>query len=205
MTTEDLTRLDAVLAGGGVAIVPTDTVYGLACALDVDGAVENMYAVKGRDRGKPCQVLAYGADLFADVVDGLDATTRSVVSAVLPGSVTCIIADPTGRYAAASGDARGSVGLRVPRMAPEFTAIRRLLVATSANAPGGPSPARVEEIPEDIRARVDHIVDIGPLPGTASTVLDLTDVAKGVGIIRTGPEIDNLFSVLEKLRVRIRR
>lgn len=205
MSAPDTERLNEVLRGGGVALVPTDTVYGLACALDVEGAVERLYEVKGRERGKPCQVLVYRPDLVEDVIAATDEAARSVIRAVVPGTVTCIIGDPSGRFAAASGDAAGSVGLRVPSMDHAFDSVDQILVATSANAPGGASPATVADVPTDIRDRVDLVVDVGPLPGTASTVLDLTRMSKGVRIVRTGPDMDGLFDVLDGLGVRIRR
>ncbi len=201
----DVEHLNRVLRHGGVALVPTDTVYGLACSLDVEGAVDRLYEVKGRDRGKPCQVLVYRPDLVEEAVAATDEAARSVIRAVTPGTVTCIIGDPSGRFAEASGSAVGSVGLRVPRMPDAFAAVNQLLVATSANDPGGPSPAAVDEVPAGIRARVDLVVDVGPLPGTASSVLDLTRMPDGVRIVRAGPDMDGLFDVLDGLGVRVRR
>ena len=49
-----------------------------------------------------------------------------------------------------------------------------VMVATSANLPGGPDPGTIDEVPEEIRAAADAIVDVGPLPGTPSTVIDFT-------------------------------
>jgi L-threonylcarbamoyladenylate synthase len=48
------------------------------------------------------------------------------------------------------------------------------MAATSANHPGGPDPRRLEDVPDAIRAAVDALVDGGEVPGTPSTVLDLT-------------------------------
>ena len=50
----------------------------------------------------------------------------------------------------------------------------RCLVATSANLPGGPDPHTIADVPERLRAAAAAVVDVGPLPGTPSTVLDLT-------------------------------
>ena len=202
---DDLGRLVAVLREGGVAVVPTDTVYGLACALDVDGAVERLYEVKGRDRGQPCQVLSYDGERALAAVGEVDPAVEAVLRAVLPGTVTCIVADPAGRFAAASGTAVGSVGVRVPLMPEAFGTVEGLLVATSANAPGGPSPSSVADVPADLIARVDHVVDIGPLPGTASSVIDLTDLDAGVRVVRAGPDMDDLFDVLDGLGLWVRR
>jgi tRNA A37 threonylcarbamoyladenosine synthetase subunit TsaC/SUA5/YrdC len=49
-----------------------------------------------------------------------------------------------------------------------------VMVATSANLPGGPDPGTIAEVPEEIRAAASAIVDVGPLPGTPSTVIDFS-------------------------------
>ena len=67
--------------------------------------------------------------------------------------------------------------MRVPRLPPESDEVVRavgVVFATSANAAGGPSPRRLEDMPDEIRAACGAVVDAGELPGTPSTVLDLT-------------------------------
>src|SRR5215468_9287057 len=59
-----------------------------------------------------------------------------------------------------------------------------VVAATSANRHGGPDPRTVDEVPREIRDRCGSIVDAGPLPGTPSTVLDLT--GPGPRVIREG-------------------
>lgn len=182
-------RLRAALAEGEVALVPTDTVYGLAAALDVPAGVEALYALKGLPRGRPVQVLVFSADLLATALSALDPVTRGAAAALLPGPATCLVPDPLGRYAAAAGDAAGSVGLRAPRMEGLIAALDLLLVATSANHPGGPDPSSLAEVPQDLR-RVARALDGGPLPGTASAVVDLRAVASGgdAALVRPGPD-----------------
>ena len=138
--------LREALLAGGVAIVPTDTVYGLVAALDVPAGVEALYALKGRPRSQPCQVLLATPELLAEATAALDPLTRAAVAALLPGPVTCVVPDPSGRYAAAAGDAVGTVGLRAPAPGP-LAALGLPLVATSANEPDGPDPATLEEVP----------------------------------------------------------
>ena len=70
-----------------------------------------------------------------------------------------------------------AIGVRVPALdgdALELLTRAEALVATSANLPGGPDPRTVDEVPEEIRRAAHAIVDAGPLPGTPSTVIDLT-------------------------------
>ncbi|MGD9694137.1 MAG: L-threonylcarbamoyladenylate synthase [Thermoleophilia bacterium] len=186
----DVAALRAELLGGRVALLPTDTVYGLAAALDSPEGIEALYALKGRPRSQPCQVLIYGAPLLAELLARLDAVTRAIAAALLPGPATCLVPDPQGRFAAAAGDAPGAVGLRAPRMEGPLASLDLPLVATSANDPGGPDPAVVADVPERLRLGAGIVADAGHLPGTASAVLDLRAVAdRGPAVlIRPGPD-----------------
>jgi L-threonylcarbamoyladenylate synthase len=175
---------------GGLALVPTDTVYGLAAALDVEEGIAGLYALKGRPRTQPCQVLIYSQRLLRDALEALPESVARAAAALLPGPATCLVPDAAGRYAAAAGAERGSVGLRAPRMPEPFAAIDIPLAATSANHPGGRDPRRVDEVPADLRAGVCATVDLGELPGVASAVVDLRPVARGgsARLVRPGPD-----------------
>ena len=105
--TADLPALRRALLAGRVAVVPTDTVYGLAAALDVPAGVAALYALKGRPRSQPCQVLLFGPALLDEAMAALDPLTRAAAAGLLPGPVTCLVPDPAGRYAAASGETPG--------------------------------------------------------------------------------------------------
>jgi L-threonylcarbamoyladenylate synthase len=146
----------AALRAGRAVILPTDTVYGL-CALP--GNEDVLYELKGRDRSKPVALLAADVDALVAAVPGLD---RAVLERYLPGPFTLVF---------------GGVGVRVPDLPPVAAEVVRevgVVAATSANASGGPSPRRVEDVPEEIRAACGAIVDAGELPGVPSTVVDLT-------------------------------
>lgn len=178
------------LLEGGVAIVPTDTVYGLAAALGSREGVAGLYALKGRPRSQPCQVLIYAPALLEDALAALPDAVRAAAAALLPGPATCLVPDAAGRYDAAAGAEAGSVGLRAPRMPEEFDAIDVPLVATSANHPGGTDPRRLADVPSDLRGGVAAALDMGELPGVASAVVDLRAVARGgaARLVRPGPD-----------------
>jgi L-threonylcarbamoyladenylate synthase len=183
-------ELRPALLGGGVALVPTDTVYGLAAWLDSRAGVDALYALKGRPRDQPCQVLVYSRPLLDEALGYLDPATRRAARALLPGPVTCLVPDPQRRYAAAAGGAPGAVGLRAPRADGPLASLDLPLVATSANRSGGPDPAAVAAVPEELRAGCAVVLDAGPLPGVASAVVDLRAVAGGgpAALVRPGPD-----------------
>jgi tRNA A37 threonylcarbamoyladenosine synthetase subunit TsaC/SUA5/YrdC len=90
------------------------------------------------------------------------------------------------------------VGLRAPRIRGPLAGLDLPLVATSANEPGGPDPAEMDEVPARIRAAVACEVDGGRLPGTASAVVDLRAVPEGgpARLLRPGPDPDGVAAAL---------
>jgi L-threonylcarbamoyladenylate synthase len=157
------------MAAGGVAVFPSDTVYGLACDPENAAAVERMYALKGRAPDKPSAVMFFDAGLALAALPELGSRTRALMGRLLPGGVTLVLPNPRGRYPLAGGDA---LGLRVPDV-PLLRGVGRPVLQSSANVAGGPDARRIEEVPSAIRAGADLVVDAGELPGTPSTVVDV--------------------------------
>ena len=163
-------RLAGVIAAGGVALFPADTVYGLACAPDDEDAFRRIYELKGRPESKPSAVMWF----HRDAVDlEVGERTRAAMDALLPGMVTLLLPNPARRYPLACGPDPSVIGVRVPQL-PGMDLWRRPILQTSANLAGGPEARRLADVPESIRAGVDLCIDGGELPGVASTVIDLS-------------------------------
>jgi L-threonylcarbamoyladenylate synthase len=177
-------ELEACIAAGGVAVFPSDTVYGLACDPESRAAVERMYSLKGRAPDKPSAVMWFDAALALAALPELGARTRALASRVLPGGVTLVLPNPRGRFPLAGGD---SLGVRVPDV-PLLRGARCVVLQSSANVSGGPDARRIEEVPSAIRAGADLVLDAGELPGTPSTVIDLRrfEAAGEWAILRAG-------------------
>jgi L-threonylcarbamoyladenylate synthase len=161
------------LRRGLPVVLPTDTVYGL-CAVATREATERLYALKGRVSSQPTALLAASIEQLLDAVPELDARS---LRALLPGPFTLVLPNPAGRYLWLTGETRDAIGVRVPDLpaeAGEIVAAAGPIVATSANLPGGPDPRRLDEVPRELRDGAAAVVDGGELPGTASTVVDLT-------------------------------
>jgi L-threonylcarbamoyladenylate synthase len=167
----------AAIAAGRAAILPTDTVYGLVADAFREGPVHALYTLKQRPLTTPCALLAAEIDAILDAVPELRGPAAAAARALLPGPYTLILPNPAGRLPWLCGATPQAIGLRVPRLAPEAQAVLErvgAVASTSANVHGGPDPRRVDDIPEELRAEVGAILDGGELPGTPSTVLDLT-------------------------------
>jgi L-threonylcarbamoyladenylate synthase len=173
----EVERAVAAIAAGELAIVPTDTVYGLAAAPHAEEPVRRLYAAKGRSEPQPTAVVASGIDVLLELVPELRGRSEAVAHALLPGALTLVLPNPARRLPWLTGARPETIGVRVPAVegvARDLLEGVGALVATSANLPGGPDPRRLEDVPAELRAAASALVDAGELPGTPSTVLDLT-------------------------------
>ena len=166
-------ELVAALRVGLPVLLPTDTVYGLAARADEAGA-QAVYTLKGRGGEQPTALLAATVDDLLVAVPELD---RDLLDALLPGPYTLVLSNPARRYAWLAGATPEKLGVRVPSLPAQARAAVQavgVVLATSANEPGGPNPVTLADVPTRIRAGCAAELDAGPLPGKASTVLDLT-------------------------------
>ena len=168
--------VDAIFAGQPV-LLPTDTVYGLCADPYRSTSAERVYRLKGRDESQPLAILAADVDMLLECVPELRGRSATMARAILPGPYTLILPNPARRYRWLTGSRRETIGVRVPILpAPAQAVVSAVgcVAATSANHTGGPDPRVLEDVPDDIRSRVAAEIDVGPLPGRPSTVIDFT-------------------------------
>jgi L-threonylcarbamoyladenylate synthase len=170
-------EMAAALGAGALALLPTDTVYGLVCLASSRDAALDLYRLKGRAEIQPTAVIAAGTDVLFARIPGLDGIAAAGVRALLPGPFTLVVPNPERRFSWLSAADVDTIGVRVPVLegaAAEIVMDVGMIVATSANLPGGSDPRRLDDVPAEIRAGVAFAVDGGVLPGIPSTVIDLT-------------------------------
>ena len=165
-------EFERCINGGGVVVFPSDTVYGLACDLSSEAAIERLYELKHRPLGKPSAVMFFSVAVALAFLPELGWRTRAAFEQLLPGGVTLLLANPDGRFPLASGGEGAALGVRVPDL-PLLAAVGVPVLQSSANFAGGADPRRLEDVPEEIRAGADLVIDGGDLPGTPSTIVDL--------------------------------
>jgi L-threonylcarbamoyladenylate synthase len=193
LTSSDAETFARCIAVGGVAVFPADTVYGLACEPDTREAVERLYALKGRNPGKPSAIMFFDLELAFAALPELEPRTRALLSKLMPGGITALLPNPLRRYPLACGAGGGDVhtlGLRVPALDGEIGALAEMrwpVMQSSANRAGGIDAHRLDEVPEEIRRRADLVLDGGELAGTPSTVVDLRRF-----------ELDGMWAVLRQ-------
>ncbi len=161
----------AALSAGELVVIPTDTVYGLACRPDREDAVRALSVLKRRSPEQPIALVAASAETLVELIPELPAHM------LLRGPFTLVVPNPAQRFRWLVGRRAETIGVRIPAVdgvAADVLARVPVVAATSANLHGGSDPCRLDDVPEEILDGVAAVLDGGELPGIASTVLDLT-------------------------------
>lgn len=202
----------AVLREGGIAAIPTETVYGLAADAGNEAAVAAIYAAKGRPSFNP--LIVHVADqAMAEVYGRFSPLALQAAAAFWPGALTLVLPLAPGAPLAPSVTAGlSTVALRVPAHAVVQAVIAGLgrgVAAPSANASGRLSPTTAAHVAEGLGARVPLILDAGPCPaGLESTIIALTGETAELlreGAIPRGAleaEIDRRLETAESGKIR---
>ena len=171
-------RVAAVLTSGGVALIPTDTVYGLAADPENAAAVDRIFEIKGRPESQPIAVLVSPDFPLDRVAEEVPAAVRRIGGPIWAGGRLTIVLQRRPGHLDAVAAGAPTVGLRSPDHS--FTqqviaSFGRPIAATSANISGQPSPAAFDEIDPAIVSAVDLAVDGGRCPISAhSSVVDFS-------------------------------
>lgn len=188
----DARSLEDCMAGGGVAVLPTDTVYGLCCDPDSEQAARRLYGLKGRPARRACAVMFFALDPALQSLGELPDSERGALQALLPGPVTLLLANRGSRFAPACRLDPGTLGLRVPRLPDSLAALGAVtapVMQSSANISGQPDARTLAEVTPSLVDGADLVLDGGELPGTSSTVIDLRDfdAERRWHVLREGP------------------
>jgi L-threonylcarbamoyladenylate synthase len=186
--------VEAIRAGLPV-ILPTDTVYGLCTTAAFEDAAERLYRLKGRPGTQPTAILAGSVEGLLESVPELP---EPILRELLPGPYTLVLPNPARRYPWLNGGSPESIGVRVvelPRPAQYVLDAVGAVAATSANDPGEPAAASLDDVPQRIRDGCGAEVDAGTLSGEPSTVLDLTGAEPRVLREGAGPVAEALARI----------
>jgi L-threonylcarbamoyladenylate synthase len=167
----------SALRAGQTVILPTDTVYGLCVDAYHDAPIRRLLRQKKRPKEIPVALVASDLEVILDAVPELRGRAAVLARALLPGPYTLVLPNPAQRYRWLTGTRPDTIGVRVPDLPAETREVLDVfgaVAATSANIHGGPDPASVEDIPESVLRAAAAVIDAGPVPGTPSTVVDLT-------------------------------
>jgi L-threonylcarbamoyladenylate synthase len=173
----EVSEFEETISGGGLAIFPTDTVYGLGTHPDSVEGTHRLYWIKGRSPDRPAAVLFFSLERALAALPELGPNTREALGRLLPGPITVLVPNPATRFPLACGAEPDRLGIRVPALDDRLKALADVAVPilqSSANPSGESDPRSLEEVDPRIRRGADIALDAGVLAGTPSTVVDLS-------------------------------
>jgi L-threonylcarbamoyladenylate synthase len=156
-----LDEIADVIRAGGVALLPTDTIYGLHASATNEQAIARIRSMKERGDDKPFVVIASSIEQLKN----LGATMPDALQDIWPAPLTAIVAAGEKTIAARVPDL-GWLRALLDRTGP--------LVSTSANRSGQPPITTPEMLASDLRDALDALLDAGPREGQPSTIVDFT-------------------------------
>jgi L-threonylcarbamoyladenylate synthase len=177
VTEDQVSEFEEVIAEGGIALFPTDTVYGLGTHPDSVEGAHRLYLIKGRSPDRPAAVLFFDLERALAELPDIGTKTRAALERLLPGPVTVLLPNPATRFPLACGADPSRLGLRVPQLNDKLVRLSAMalpILQSSANPTGEADPRTLEGVDPEIRGQVDVELDAGALPGTPSTVIDLS-------------------------------
>lgn len=186
-----MAEFEEVIGGGGIAVFPTDTVYGLGTHPDSVEGVHRLYWIKGRSPDRPAAVLFFDLERALAALPEVGLKTQAALDRLLPGPVTVLLPNPATRFPLACGAEPSRLGLRVPKIDEKITKLASVsvpILQSSANPTGESDPRSLDEVDPRIRRGADIELDAGVLPGTPSTVIDLSayEESGGFEVLREG-------------------
>ena len=188
ITADTIAAAVRTLDAGGLLVMPTDTVYGLAAAAGNRKALAGLFAAKGRPAIKPLVVMVADQAAAMRLVD-FPAAAKTLAEAFWPGPLTLVLPWPGSLEISTAVTAGGpTIGLRVPDHPAALAILRTFgqpLAVTSANRSGEASGRDASQIEAMMGPDVDLILDGGPSPsGIASTILAVAE--DGLRLMRPG-------------------
>ncbi len=176
------------LKNGGVILLPTETVYGIAADARNKSAIEKIYEIKGRDLTKPLQVMVATLE-EAEKIAVFNDEARALAKKFWPGALTIILKLKQGSLPNNFNKLNDTIGIRIPNHEIALEILREFnapLAASSANISGDTDNVSFAEAKGSLGEGPDFFVDGGgSVIGISSTVVDMTD-GKNPKILRQG-------------------
>jgi tRNA threonylcarbamoyl adenosine modification protein (Sua5/YciO/YrdC/YwlC family) len=198
--TKGLDAAAAAISEGGLVLLPTDTVYGVAADAFTPAAVTSLLAAKNRGRAMPVPVLIGEASTLAGLVHETPPVAVALAEAFWPGGLTLVV-EHAPSLAWDLGDAEGTVAVRLPDDELTRDLLRRTgpLAVSSANRSGRPASTTAQQALEQLGQHAAVVLDGGPRSSSAaSTIVDCTGTVPRV--LRVGAiSVDRLREVVPDL------
>lgn len=165
------------LKEGKIAIIPTDTVYGLVGDATNEDVIKRIYEVKKRDKNKPLLILISDLEMLKGYTKELNDLEEKIINKFWPGPLTILLSKNNNISNILTSN-KDSVGVRLPDKKDLRCLISKFgkpIIATSANVTGKETITNVSELEPTIKDNVDLILDGGTINAISSTIIKVQD------------------------------
>lgn len=184
---EELENCVEIIKNGGIAIFPTDTVYGIGCNVWNEEAINRIFEIKNRSYNKPMNVLCSDLKDIESLASEVNEKEKEIIHKYMPGACTLIV-NKKKEISDLLTAGLHTVGVRIPDNIIAIELIRKCgfpIVATSANISGEKDMVEIEDIVTELGNKVDIIIDGGKSKiGVPSTIVEIEN--NEVKILRQG-------------------
>lgn len=175
---QEIQKAIAVLQSGGIIILPTDTAFGIGCAIDNEAAIKRLFSVRKRPETQATPVLVDTVKMAQDYVQPIpkDVVDR-LIEPYWPGALTIVLKTQTEKIPALVRGGTDTLGVRIPNHPIARAIIRgfgKPILGPSANFHGEKTPYALEDLDPELIALVDYVVPGECTVKHASTVIDCT-------------------------------
>ncbi len=176
---ELLQQAAQIIKRGGLVAFPTETVYGLGADGFNEEAAKKIYAAKGRPSDNPLILHIAEENQLKQIVKKIPEKAKKLMESFWPGPLTIILEKKENVPYTTTGGL-DTVAIRMPNHLGALSflkAVQTPIAAPSANTSGRPSPTKAEHVLEDMKGKIDMILDGGEVGiGIESTIIDMTSV-----------------------------
>ena len=173
----DLKKAVSILEDGGVVVVPTDTVYGLAAKMSDEGGVRKIFELKGRPENKPLIIQISDVSQVYDIVEKIPPGFDDLTKIFWPGALTLVVPIKVDRVPDIVRAGKTTAGFRIPNNETTRKLLSEVgpLVVPSANISGRPAHIRSEDVEKDFGVEIPILEGENLACGIASTILEFHD------------------------------
>lgn len=185
---EEVQEIKEVLDNDGIIIMPSDTVYIMACSCFSESAIDKIYEIKKRAKYKPINVLTNSIEKINKVVKNINKKEQELIDKYMPGLLT-IIFDKRETVPNILTGGLDTIGVRIPKDARILSVLKAVdypLAITGANVSRKHNNLKIEDVIKDFDGEVDIIIDGGPINSPKSSTIVKVENNGELKVIREG-------------------
>ena len=160
---KSLDKIAKIIKNGGITIIPTDTVYGIATNAQNEEAVKKIYDLKKREPQKPMSILVSSIEMIEKVANEITEKEKKIMECFFPGAITIILKKNKSVPSIVTAGL-DTIGVRMPDNKIVLELIEKIkvpIIATSCNLAGEKAATDIDQISYEIKNGVDYVLDDG--------------------------------------------